>query len=319
MLNGRKAEREKTSWQRFAVLEFILLYVLASLLFFNSQSYVNIVLFVCGVVLSLLSGVFCMIFQGQAGKRKSGKKPLEKISHISYRFLCTRNRRDAFLASTISVGAIMICFVLNIVFNFSGILRDAYRDNMGFSTVVLKMNSLDEGRRMEKILDENSYFYTKAYLKLLLENENCDVETASQLSDGLVELLSDYLSVVAVSGAMLIMVTGIFFYSMVRSDLLARKKEMYLYQMYGASRKQAFWVVYLEYLMIAWISSFSVVLVTMALGEMIFSGMLHRHYPLSVPVVLITSLVSTLFVLMCCLIAQWMNFVGTKMEVIRDE
>ena len=78
-------------------------------------------------------------------------------------------------------------------------------------------------------------------------------------------------------------------------------------------------MVYLEYLMIAWIASFSVVLVTMVLGEVVFSLMLNKHYPLSVPVVLITSFVSTLFVLVCCLIAQWMNFVGTKMEIIRDE
>lgn len=153
----------------------------------------------------------------------------------------------------------------------------------------------------------------------LLEEEPCSVGTASQLADGLIELISDYLSVVVVVGAMLILVTGAFFYSMVRSDLLARKRELYLYQIYGASRRKAFWVVYLEYLMIAWIASFSVVLVTMVLGEVVFSLMLNKHYPLSVPVVLITSFVSTLFVLVCCLIAQWMNFVGTKMEIIRDE
>ena len=92
-----------------------------------------------------------------------------------------------------------------------------------------------------------------------------------------------------------------------------------MYQIYGASRKKAFWVVYLEYLMIAWIASFSVILVTMVLGDVVFSLMLKKHYPLSIPVVLITSLVSTLFVLACCMIAQLMNFMSTKMEIIRDE
>jgi len=434
MLNGRKAKKGKAVWPRLAVLEFITLYLTASVFFNKNQSYVNIVIIVCAVVLALLSAVFCLMFRGQAGKRNSGKKTLEKISGLSYRFLCTRSRRDAFLASTISVGAIIICFVLNIVLNFSGILRDAYRDNMGFSTVVYRENSLDEDKRIEKILDKNGYRYIKAYSKLmmlselqgmppgeeyfyalvvdhqtdsnerfyvpegtftainsvanscgiwpgeetdilgknltylksfpdniwlalvnyhlivnrndwglalddtwntvflldidraeeenlksLLKEEPCSVDTASQLSDALVDLLSDYLSVVAVAGVMLVMVTGVFFYSMVRSDLLARKKEMYLYQIYGASRRQAFGVVYLEYLMIAWIASFSVVLVTMGLGEIVFSTMLHRHYPLSVPVVLITSLVSTLFVLACCMAAQWMNFMSTKMEIIRDE
>ena len=145
------------------------------------------------------------------------------------------------------------------------------------------------------------------------------METASQLTDMIIELLSEYLSVVAVAGMMLILVTGAFFYSMVRSDLLSRKRELYLYQIYGASRRKAFWVVYLEYLLIAWIASFSVILVVMVLGDAVFSLMLNKHYPLSIPVVLITSFVSTLFVLICCMVAQLMNFMSTKMEIIRDE
>lgn len=106
---------------------------------------------------------------------------------------------------------------------------------------------------------------------------------------------------------------------MVQSDLAARKKELYLYQIYGASRKKAFWVVYLEYLMIAWISSFSVVCVTMVIGSCFFRFFLNRHYPLSIPVVLITSFVSSVFVLLCCFWAQWVNSLGTKTEIIRDE
>lgn len=434
MLNGRKGGKRKTSWFRFAVLEFVLLYLIMSVLFWKNQSYVTVTIFICGMVLALLSGVFYIIFGRQVGKRNSGKKNMDKIADISFRFLCTRNRRDAFLAATVSVGAIIICFVLNIIFNFSGILRDAYRDNLGISTAVWRQNSLDEDRKIENILNEKGYFYTKAFskkvllselqgqfseeeffyafvadkqtdgnerfmvpkgtfmavrsvarscglkpgvksdilgreltytknfpdnmwmslvtyhlmvnredwglklddtwntvflldldrgeekeLESVLDGEPCEMTTASQLSDALVELLSDYLSVVAVTGIMLILVTGVFFYSMVRTDLLARKRELYLYQIYGASRKQAFFVVYLEYLMIAWFASFSVVLVTMVLGEIMFSSMLDRHYPLSIPVVLVTSLVSTLFVLVCCMAAQWMNFMSSKMEIIRDE
>ena len=434
MLYGRKAEKgkEKTTYRFFACLEFVLLYLLASILFYQNRNYINIILLICSIVLFLLFAVFYLMFKRQTKRRYSEKKKLTKISGISYRFLCTRNRRDALLAATISVGAIIICFVLNIIFNSSGILRDSYRDNLGYSTMV-QMDGISGNERIRDLLDEKGYFYTMGYSKWmnyselkgitvydsfsalvlesqtdgnknfkvlegsfaaenkfvalcnlelgtmsgifgkdllyvenikdnqwlslisynikinrkdwnlelddtwstiflldlsqsaekdlisLLKDEPCSVETASQLTDMVIELFSEYLSVVAVVGVMLILVTGAFFYSMVRSDLLARKKELYLYQIYGASRRKAFWVVYLEYLMIAWIASFSVILVTMVLGDAVFSLMLKKHYPLSVPVVLVTSFVSTLFVLICCMAAQLMNFMGTKMENIRDE
>ena len=434
MLYGRKAEKgkEKTTYRFFACLEFVLLYLLASILFYQNRNYINIILLICSIVLFLLFAVFYLMFKRQTKRRYSEKKKLNKISGISYRFLCTRNRRDALLAATISVGAIIICFVLNIIFNSSGILRDSYRDNLGYSTMV-QMDGISGNERIRDLLDEKGYFYTMGYSKWmnyselkgitvddsfsalvlelqtdgnknfkvlegsfaaenkfvalcnlelgtmsgifgkdllyvenikdnqwlslisynikinrkdwnlelddtwstiflldlsqsaekdlisLLKDEPCSVETASQLTDTVIELFSEYLSVVAVVGVMLILVTGAFFYSMVRSDLLARKKELYLYQIYGASRRKAFWVVYLEYLMIAWIASFSVILVTMVLGDAVFSLMLKKHYPLSVPVVLVTSFVSTLFVLICCMAAQLMNFMGTKMEIIRDE
>lgn len=434
LLYGRKAEerKEKVTYRFFIILEFGLLYLLASILFYRNQSYINIILIICGIVLSFLFVVFYLMFKIQTKRRYSEKKKLNKISGISYRFLCTRNKRDALLAATISIGAIIICFVLNIIFNSSEILRDSYRDNMGYSTTVW-LDSISGNKKIQDILDKNGYFYTKGYSKRmnysglngisaddffftlvlesqtdgnnhfkvlegsfaaenkfvslcnlelgtmsdifgkdllyaenikenqwlslimynikvnkedwnlglddtwstvflldlsesaekdlisLLKNEACSVETASQLTDMIIELLSEYLSVVAVAGMMLILVTGAFFYSMVRSDLLSRKRELYLYQIYGASRRKAFWVVYLEYLLIAWIASFSVILVVMVLGDAVFSLMLNKHYPLSIPVVLITSFVSTLFVLICCMVAQLMNFMSTKMEIIRDE
>ena len=434
MLYKRGAKKDKQTYLRYGILEFIILYSVTLGLFFKNKSYINGMLILCSIIFSLLFGVFHFMFQGQGRKREKGTKPLDQIWSLSYRFLCTRKRRDALLASTISVGAVIICIVLNVVFNFSGILRDAYRDNMGYSTAVWMENSLDEEGRIQSILDENGYGYTMVYSKLmkynelsgfplddnyfwamiinrktdsnihfkvaegtfaaenrfagicglkfgqksslfgreltysdiitdsqwlsqinysikvnredwelnldesfhtcflmdidraaeekletLLSQESCSVNTASALVDELSEILSDYLSVVSLVGLMLILVTGTFFYSMVRSDLLARKKELYLYQIYGASRKKAFWVVYLEYLMIAWIASFCVVFVTMVLGESIFYFMLKRHYPLSIPVVFITSFVVTLFVLFCCMAAQWINFVSGNMEIIRDE
>lgn len=435
MLYGRKMPERRQTYIFYAVLEFIVLYVISSILFFKNWKYMNAMLGICIVILLMLSGVFYLIFHRQNSTRNDGKKILNKISGLSWRFLYTRNKRDALLAATISVGAIIICIALNIVFDFSGMVRASYVENSKLSTAV-EVPGINGYEKIQKILDENGYHYTLGYSKMmnysdlinvvhkpdewdyfwalviesqtdsnknfqvpegaflaenyfafqcdidvgdetnifgktlsyidafhekgasvisynvkinkmdwelgidntwntvflfnidrmaeeklqtLLSKENCEVKTASVYVDALVDLLSDYLSVVTVVGVMLVLVTGTFFYSMVRSDLLARKKEMYLYQIYGASRKQAFWVVFLEYLMIAWIASFSVVFVTMLLGSGVVAAVLYTHYPMSIPVVLITSLVVTLFVLACCYIAQWINFMGEKTEIIRDE
>lgn len=436
MFYGRETEKEKKTYFFYGILEFAVLYVTLTVLFYRNWKYMNIMLLICGVILAMLFAVFYLVFSGRRKKRDKENKTLEKISGISWRFLCTRNKRDAFLAATVSVGAIIICIVLNIIFDFSGVLRTSLINNLGYSTIVEVPQVKGEGERVQEILDKNGYLYTKAFFKwtkysdlgidivdgesddvdilllekqtdgnehfqvpegsfmaenysvyrcglklrekssifgkemtysknirlrgaffplaysiimnrtdwefglddtwdteyildidrkaeielqALLKDELCDVKTASATVDALTELLSDYLSVVSVVGIMLVLVTGTFFYSMVRSDLLARKREMYLYQIYGASRRKAFWVVFLEYLLIAWIASSCVVLVTMVLGEGLLSVFLAIHYPLSFPVILITVILVTLFVLACCYIAQWINFIGEKMEIIRDE
>lgn len=435
MFYGRDTNREKKTCFYYGILEFVLLYAAMTVLFLKNWKYMNIMLVICGVILGMLFAVFYLVFSGRRKKRNERNKVLDKVSGISWRFLCTRNKRDALLAATVSVGAIIICIALNFILDFGGVLRASYSDNVGFSTAV-EVSGIQSGEWIGELLDENRYFYTTVYCKnmkyadigvstasgesdafdamligkqtdgnnrfripegtfiaenyfaylcglergektnvlgrelicsefvsekqvftpvtynfkvnrsdwelplddtwetvflldisreeekdieLLLEGEVCSIETASSFVDMIVELLSDYLSVISAVGIMLILVTGTFFYSMVRSDLLARKREMYLYQIYGASRRKAFWVVFLEYLMIAWIASFSVVLVAMIAGEGIFSFLLNKHYPMSIPVILITSIMVTFFVLACCYIAQWINFIGEKMEIIRDE
>lgn len=435
MFYGREAGKEKKTSFLYGILEFVLLYAALTALFYKNWKYMNLMLAICAVILGMLFAVFYLVFSGRWKKRNEGNKVLDKISGISWRFLCTRNKRDAFLAATVSVGAIIICIALNFILDFGGVLRASYSDNVGFSTAV-KVPGIQGEERIGELLDKNGYLYTIVYCKImkytdlgvttasgesdtfdamligkqtdgnkrfsvpegtfiaenyfsylcdldrkektdifgrelicseyvnenqvftpvrynfkvnrsdwelpfddtwetvflldvtreeeknietLLDGETCDIKTASSFVDMIVELLSDYLSVVSAVGIMLVLVTGTFFYSMVRSDLLARKREMYLYQIYGASRRKAFWVVFLEYLMIAWIASFSVVLVAMIAGESIFSFLLRKHYPMSIPVILITSIMVTLFVLACCYIAQWINFIGEKMEIIRDE
>lgn len=434
MLYGREAGKRKKTYPLYGILEFALLYALVLLLFFRNRAYVNWMLVICGVMLLLLSAAFYIVFRWMRRQRDKGKKVLEKISGISFRFLYTRSRRDAILAATVSVGAIIICIALNIMFDFTGVLRGAFSKNGGYTTVVT-VPGVDQGAKMGEILDKNGYLYTMGYykstgysklgiripedatdgvdillvekqtdgnknfqvekgcfaaegysiyrcdlkmredsdvfgkrltynkhidltgiyllnygiimnredwvmgfdntwdtvymidldkegeqeLKELLEGERCEINTAGAIVDELVKLLSDYWSIVAATGAMLVLVTGTFFYSMVRSDLLARKKEMYLYQIYGASRKKAFRVVYLEYVMIAWIASFCVLLVCAAVGGTLYKIILASNYPLSAPTVLLTVTAVTLFVLACCYAAQWMNFRSTKLEIIRDE
>ncbi len=439
ILYERNTEKEKQIYWKVALAMAVFMYFIICIVFKETLFYINILFIICITVILLLTGVFYIVFKILAGKRFNKEKPLNSIYGISRRFLCTRNKRDSFLAASVSAGAIIICFVLNIEFNFSGILRDSYRDNQGYSTVV-SLQGFGKLKEMEKFLDNNGYKYTLLYskwveykelngvavnpdkdryngffaailakqtdnnvnfqipegsfaaenyfayrcglelgneygifggnavysnnldgnkqnmalarynciinqkdyhlgtdntwsmlflldlsradeeeLKELLKDIPCKVETASQLTDEINRIMSDYISVILVAGFMLILVTTTFFYSMVQSDLAIRKKELYLYQLYGASRKKAFRVVYLEYLLIAWIASFSVVCVTMFLGSCFFRFMLNRHYPLSVPVVLITSFISSLFVLLCCFAAQWVNLARTKTEIIRDE
>lgn len=433
MLYGREAGKRKRTYPFYGIVEFTLLYALATALFFRNWAHINWMLVICCVTLLLLFTAFYIVFRMMRRQKNKGKKVLENVSGISLRFLYVRSRRDAILAATVSVGAIIICIALNILFDFSGVLRGAFSKNGGYTTVVT-VPGIEGGGKVGEILDKNGYLYTMGYYKStgysqlgiripedatdgvdilliekqtdgnknfqvekgcfaaegysiyrcdlkmredsdvfgkrltynkhidltgtmlnygiimnredwvlgfdntwdtiymidldkewegklqgLLRGEICEINTASSIVDEWIKLLSDYWSVVAATGAMLVLVTGTFFYSMVRSDLLTRKKEMYLYQIYGASRKKAFQVVYLEYVMIAWISSFCVLLVCAIIGGTLYKIILASNYPLSAPTVLLTVSAVTLFVLACCYTAQWINFIGEKTEIIRDE
>ena len=156
-------------------------------------------------------------------------------------------------------------------------------------------------------------------LTRLLMDEPCSVETATQIVDELNKIMKDYLLVVSVVGVMITLVTGTFFYSMIQNDLLERTKELFLYQIYGASRKKAVRVIFMEYIWIAVTASFSVVFVVMALGELYFLYMLQRHYPLSIVVVVLTTVLVSGFVFLCCIIAEKITYKGRNIGLIRDE
>lgn len=429
ILNDRREKRRRNTHFRIAAIEAVVMFILVKQMLEGSKSYIEIMILVCGMLILLLFVVFYFIF----GRITKIRGKLNSVMGLSYRFLCVRNKRDAILASTISVGAVLICFVMNIELNFSELIRDSYRDNMGYS-VAVRMDDYTKIEEVAEELERNGYLYTFVYSKLmdyadlegemasegkfwalvigeqtdenvhfsvrpgtfaaenyfssylnvnpgeqysffgkeilcerlltdnqalslvsynilvnetdwklgldeswsgvflldlemaeeaqlekLLEGKGCHMETATQITDALRLLMSDYLCIVFIVGAMIVLVTGAFFYSMVLSDLNERKKELYLYRVYGASRKKALMVVFLEYLLIAWIASFSVVFVVLGIGEMYFLYMLHRHYPISGIVVVVTSLIASIFVMGCCVVAEWQNTRKNGMEIIRDE
>lgn len=436
LLFGRKGEKEKQTNRIYWIIECIFLYAMVSVLFRKNWKDINIMLLICAMIVLVLLVIFYIFFNEQGRKRNHGIKTLEKMSGISYRFLCSRHKRDAMLAATVSVGAILICVWANFIFDFRSSLRKAFSKNNGYTTVVEEPGLKDQGM-VQEILDKNGYLYTKGYIKrmryedigvkhvegewdefdalvidgqtdeswafqvpegcfaaenyfmyrcgldlreesgifgkdlicsknadlgnvrwkllsyhfyvnrsdfgwglddtwdtafimdidleaeekldTILAGQRCNVMTTTESVNEVAELLSDYLSVVAVTGILLILVTGTFFYSMVRSDLLSRKKEIFLYQVFGASRRKAFWVVFLEYLMIAWAAAVCVLAASTLVGGFVYGFLLRTFYPLSVPTVIITGLSVTIFVLGCCYIAQWMNFRSGKMEMIRDE
>ena len=400
--------------------------------FQKSAKYIAIMFSLIIITLLMLCIVFHFIFFRKI-EHKRNKKELINIRGLSYRFLCSHYRKDAILAATLSIGAVLICAILNIKLNFTGIITDAYRDNMGYS-VGVRVTEIERKGEIQKKLDNNGYKYTMVYSKLvpynilngkqnmdgefwatiigdatdsnkhfsvpsgefavesyfsnyanvfesvnydifnktmkynriimddqalsivsynllineedwiddidsswstvflldlshskikdlnkLMQNESCEIETASMIADAIAEIFSDYLVIVSIIGSMLIYVIFVFLYSVIQNDLIARKSEIVLYQIYGASHLEAKLVVYQEYLMISIISSFSVIFTVMMLGEAFFVFFLHKHYPISVVVVCITTCLVAIFVMFCCFIAEKVNSNKRKMEVIRDE
>lgn len=424
------AKYQKTLYVALAGL--VLCYCALRLAFGREIRYLRIIAIIIAVPSFMLFLVFRLVFTAGTKKYRNHRK-LESIKGLSFRFLCTRHRRDAVLAATVSVGAILICFVMNVEFNLDGILRDSYRDNLGYSTGV-RVKGVENAAKISSLLDGNGYLYTQVYSKLmdyadlkgcenvegqfwialvggqtadnghffvekgcfkaenrfiylcgltegnsyglfgndlyfldrqsenqalslinynvilnasdygyylddswsivylldigtaqekelarLMEGEQCKIETASLLIDELNSILSEYLLFVAAVGAMLVIVTGTFFYSIIKNDIQERRRELCLYRIFGASEKEAAGVVFGEYIMVALTSSLSVVFVIMALGEVYFMYMLKRHYPLSIIVTILTTLIITVFVIICCLMAQRASRRNDAVAYLRDE
>ena len=140
--------------------------VLYTTLFFNiKRNYI----FIFGVITLFLSGILFLIFHlffGVFTKKRRRTKKIGSAKDLSFCFLCTRNRKDALLSIVISVGTILLCFAANIIFNISGMLRSAYRDNMGY-TILLCADDFKQRSQIKDCLDENGFTYTFGYSKFM--------------------------------------------------------------------------------------------------------------------------------------------------------
>lgn len=432
VLNQRKEKPRRHAVTAWNMAGIFVLSAEVMLIFSGSLHYILMISAITAITAFLLYVIFHFIFSRQISKNRN-RKPLTSLWGLSFRFLCSHSKKDALLAATVSVGAILICFIMNIKFNFSGIITDSYRDNMGYS-VGVRVSDWEETETIANLLDEHGYSYTLLYSKLmpyrelygqegtegefwtavigkqtdgnrhfsvpegtfavenyfsghlqihpgdtseilgkqmpcermlseaqalslinynLLVNEtdwdfgldasfspiflmdlsqkqikglkqilnltSCTVETAAQIADALQEIFAKYISVVLMVGSMLVLVISTFFYSMIQNDLSERKTETFLYRIYGASQQKSKRIIYQEYMMIALIASFSVILVIMIFGEAFFLFFLHRHYPVSVLVVLVTTLSVAGFVMLCCIAAEKMDVRQRQIELIRDE
>lgn len=417
---------------------YLLLFIVAGIIFYSLSVFhvKKKYLFVTGTAAFLLAVVLFFIFHlffGVFTKKRRKSKKVKSPGNLGFCFLCSRNKRDALLSIVISAGTILLCLASNLVFNISGMLRSAYRDNMGY-TILVCVDDFSERKLVKEKLDRAGVPYTFAYSKLtdysllndmqgkdgkfwaLLIEEQTDgnphfyvpeksflaenyffaqcklsegmetdlfgdravclgtlkdnqylglvsynfvlnkndwkygvddtwsavffidateagekkiaqelgslpahVETAASMINELVQLLSDYLDIFILLTGMLVLVTVSVFYTVIANDLTERRTELYLYRIYGASRQKAGKVIFYEYMLIAFVSSLAVSLTVSVYAELYFYLGLKKHFPLSVPIIGITTAAAAGFIFLCCKTAKYINEKRTGMEVIRDE
>lgn len=152
-----------------------------------------------------------------------------------------------------------------------------------------------------------------------LKGDDCHVESATQLINEVKELMSDYISMVVLLSVIFIIVTGAIFYTVIWTDLRSRRAELSLYRIFGASYQQAVKVINREYMIIALAASFAVSFTIMFCGELYFYFGLKKHFPLSIPITIMTTFIVVSFIMICCRIAGFAERKNKELEVIRDE
>ena len=463
-LNGRTDDEGKLAkyiidsrYAAIALCVFIMLYAFAA---FHIDGAAFKALMIMAAFIFAFSYILFKIFFRLFVDRIRNNKALHSLRDITRCFMCARKRRDILLACVISMGTVLICIVSNIRFNISGILRSAYRDNMGYS-ILVRCDDYEDRVNVREALKEMKIGYTSAYSKLMdysalagieepddggkfwalvidegtddnthfcvpehgvivesyfagrcglmeqsgsygdiqgdkkynvqanngqisdgqdiklfgghisswqlsdtaqylsLVNYNvminyndwklgideewspiflidaskmqekmiadavsdyaCHIESASGLIDEISQLMKDYMRIIAVTAATLILVISSVFYTLIRKDLISRRTELYLYRVFGATGSQADMVVFGEYIIIALVSSVVVTVAVLIIGELYFYYGLHKHFPFSVPILLITTGTAMIFIFACCKTAGFISRKGAGVQVIRDE
>ncbi|MDE5590189.1 MAG: hypothetical protein K2J60_13800 [Acetatifactor sp.] len=156
-------------------------------------------------------------------------------------------------------------------------------------------------------------------IECMLTDLSCHMRTPAEIIEEIKEMLSDYLDILALVAGMIVLVTAAVFYTVIRSDLSQRRKEMYLYRVYGASLAKAQKVIFYEYTMIALVSSMAVSFAVVVCGELYFYLGLQKHFPLSIPITAITTALAVIFIFLCCQTAGFANARSVGLEIIRDE
>ena len=205
--------------------------------------------------------------------------------------------------------------------NFLGNLEDnQYLSLVSYNFIINKEDwklGIDDGWNAIFLMDVS--LSQEKELESQLMGFSCHMESASAIIDELKNFISDYFDILILVTGMIILVIAAIFYSVISSDLTNRKTETYLYRIFGASFASAQKIIFFEYTLIALISSFAVSFTVMVCGELYFYFGLKKHFPLSIPVVVITTAAAVLFVFLCCQTAGYVNTRNTGLEVIRDE
>lgn len=415
----------------FALCIFIMFYAFTA---FHIDGAAFKVLIIITAIIFVFSYILFKLFFKLFADRIRENKELHTMRDITRCFMCARKRRDILLACVISMGTVLICIVSNIRFNISGILRSAYRDNMGYS-ILVRVDDYEDRVNVKETLNEMKISYTSAYSKLMdysdlagveesddggkfwalvidertddnrhfhvpehgavvenyfanrcglieqdikffggyisswelsdtdqylslvnynvminyndwklgideewspiflidaskmqekmiadaISDYDCHIESASGLIDEISQLMKDYMRIIAVTAATLILVVSSVFYTLIRKDLVSRRTELYLYQVFGATGLQADMIVFGEYIIIALVSSVVVTVAVLIIGELYFYYGLHKHFPFSVPILLITTGTAMIFIFACCKAAGFISRKGAGVQVIRDE
>lgn len=153
---------KKVQWIVFFMIVFLMFYSLR--IFSVNLSVIKISAAIVIIVSLFLLLIFRLIF-GKFLQIRREKNIMINPSDISFCFLCSRSRRNALLAIAISVGTIIICIISNIQFNISGMIRSAYRDNMGYS-IVVRVDEYESKDKIKSKLDDMKIKYTYGYSKL---------------------------------------------------------------------------------------------------------------------------------------------------------